>query len=115
MIPWVVRAAHGFLNTLGYQSCKIAIKSDNEASIIAIRNALTRGREAATVPINVPVRKSKSNGAMERAIRTWQGMMRTIKCSVERQAKAPLPILHPIVEWAGTWACTRPLPTRLYA
>ena len=33
-------------------------------------------------------------------------MMRTLECSVERHIKAPLPILHPIVEWICLWACT---------
>ena len=96
-----IDAGMGFLSTLGYQACRIALKCDTEASIVAIRSAVARAREAPTVPINVPVRDSKSNGAMERAIRIWQEMMRTIKCSVERRGEVPLPILHPLVECVG--------------
>ena len=51
------------------------------------------------------MRESKSNGAMERAIRTWQGLLRTLKCAVERHTGGPLPILHTIVEWIALWAC----------
>lgn len=106
VIFWVIKALMGFIATAGFQACRIAIKCDNETSIVAIRNALMRAREAPTVPLNVPVRESKPNGAMERAIRSWQGQRRTIKCFLERKLQRPLPILHPIVEWVGNWAST---------
>ena len=36
VIPWVIRAAMGFMATLGYQNCKIAIKCDKERSMVRI-------------------------------------------------------------------------------
>ena len=65
---------------------------------MAVRSAIAAHREAATVPIDVPERDSTDNGAVERAIRTWQGMYRTIKIATERAVKRPLPILFPISE-----------------
>ena len=68
--PWVSMAVMGLLAALGYQNCRVGVKCDNERAIVAIRNALTRAREAPTVQSNVPVREPTSNGAMGRAIRT---------------------------------------------
>ena len=73
---------------------------------MAIRHAITHAGAAATVPIHVPVKESKSNGLMQRAIRTRQGMLRTTKCHVERVAAARVPLLHPLVEWMILWAAT---------
>ena len=55
----------GIIEESGYIGEKITFKSDQEPSIVA-----AGVRE--TVPIESPVRASKSNGMMENAVKIWQ-------------------------------------------
>ena len=71
---------------------------------MAIRDALTKKRRAPTVPLDVPVRESKSNGNMERAIRTWQSMFRTFKESLQEKIQCDVPINTTVAEWMSWWA-----------
>ena len=64
------------LEDSGYVGEAITVKSDQEESIVALRRAISAARVGDTVPINSPVRCSKSNGEMERAARTFQGQLR---------------------------------------
>ena len=57
----------------GYGGVKIAIKCDGAPELKAIRREVGLLREMPTVPIDVPVNVSKSNGAVERTVRSWQG------------------------------------------
>ena len=54
----------------GYGGEKITFKSDQEPSIVALKRAVAVGRKGETVPIESPVRSSKSNGMMEVAVKT---------------------------------------------
>lgn len=71
---------------------------------LAIRRGVTQLREAATTPIEVPVRESRANGACERAVRTWECQFRTITHHVETALKFQLDASHPIWGWCGHWA-----------
>ena len=64
---------------------KITFKTDQEPSIRVLKKAVAAARVGETVPIESPVRASKSNGRMEVAVRVWQGQLRTIKHYVERK------------------------------
>ena len=57
--------------------------TDQEPAIVALKNSISASRIGETVPIESPVRASKSNGKMENAIKIWQGQLRTIKHYVE--------------------------------
>ena len=51
---------------------------------MALKNATAAARVGEAVPIESPVRASKSNGMMENAVKTWQGQLRTITlCRVD--------------------------------
>ena len=56
----------------GYNGVAITLKSDQGADIMLLKKALNINREAETTMVESPVRVSKSNGQIERAIRTWQ-------------------------------------------
>ena len=58
------------LELAGYTGTKITIKSDGEPSRVAFKRAVALGRTPETSLIETPVRRSKSNGQVERAIRT---------------------------------------------
>lgn len=105
VVRWVIDALIKDLESMGYAQCKICIRCDRESSLLAIRRALIRKRKnVQTVPLDVPVRESKSNGAMERAIRTWQGEFRTLKECLQLKIGEPIPINSTIAEWMSWWA-----------
>ena len=75
----VVQYSVGVLDQSGYQGEKITFKTDQEPSIVALKSAVSAARVGETMPIEAPVRASKSNGMMEAAIRVWQDQLRTIQ------------------------------------
>ena len=91
------------LEDSGYIGKAITVKSDQEEAIIALRRAISAARIGDTVPINSPVRCSKSNGKMERAVRTFQGQLRVLKFHFERGMKKLLPCVHPMFTWLVVW------------
>lgn len=70
VVEWVVEWMNGAISNLGYAHVKIAIKSDQESSIVALREAVSAKRVGPTIPLNSPKKESQANGAMERAVRT---------------------------------------------
>ena len=52
----------GVLDQSGYEGQKISFKTDQEVSILALKKAIAALRIGETVPIESPVRASKSNG-----------------------------------------------------
>ena len=69
---WLV----GKLQVAGYGGVKVTLKSNNEAPILALKTAIAVRREAENAVIESPVRESKSNGHVERAVRNWQDQYR---------------------------------------
>ena len=59
----------GTIEQSGYIGEKLILKSDQEPSIVALKNATAAARVGETVPIESPVRASKSNGMMENAVK----------------------------------------------
>ena len=67
----------GVIHQSGYAGQHISFKTDQEPSILALKRAVAAAHVGETVPIESPVRSSKSNGRMEAALRVWQGQLRT--------------------------------------
>ena len=61
----VVRYGVGTIEQSVYNGETISFKSDQEPSIIAVKSSIAAARIGETVPIESPVRASKSNGLME--------------------------------------------------
>ena len=76
---WLAEYLKAVTDELGYSGARIAVKVDNAPELLRLRAELTSRRSAPTVPITVPVKESKNNGAVEKAVRTWQGQFRIIK------------------------------------
>ena len=104
VIPWVIMYITKKLETLGYGGTKITLKSDGEASIKAVVEAIAVARKAETAIIQAPRRESKCNGAVERAVRTWRSQLITMKCHIEAMIKEELDHRAPLVEWMVMWA-----------
>ena len=62
---WVVLCVKAIVDELGYAGLRIGFKSDNARELLALRRRLSELRTAEAVPIQVPVRVSQSNGAVE--------------------------------------------------
>ena len=81
--PWIVEYVCNVLNELGYSGIKVALKSDAAPELRELKKLVAAKRSCPTVPLEVPARESKANGAVERAVRTWQGQFRTLKSHLE--------------------------------
>ena len=92
------------LDMAGYAGVKITIRSDQEPSIKAVKNAVAIKRAAVTAMIESPVRESKSNGRIERAVRTWRDQFRTLKHYYERRTKSKMENGSAISTWLISWA-----------
>ena len=102
--PWVVEYVKSIVYELGYGEMKIALKSDGARELHELRRAIAASRSHPTVPVDVPVKESKGNGGMERAVRTWSGQYRTIKSHLEYELKTEIPLDHQILQWMAWWA-----------
>ena len=101
---WVVKWVTEKLDNIGYRGEQLTLKSDQEPAITALKMAIAATRVGKTVPIESPVRESRSNGAGERAIRTWQAQMRTMKSHFDENIGTKLPVSHPLTGWLVLWA-----------
>ena len=79
----MVKFGVGIMEQPGYSGEQVTFKTDQEPSLIALKRSISASRVGETVPIESPVRSSKSNGRMEHSINIWQAQLRTIKHHVE--------------------------------
>ena len=86
--PWIVRYVHSIICELGYAQIKIGFKTDRAPELIQLQQEVSRLREVPTVPLLSATKESKTNGDMERAVRTWEGQYRTLKLQVEEETGA---------------------------
>ena len=78
--------------------------SDQEPSIIALKNAVAAKREAETAFIESPVRQSKCNGRVERAIHNWRDQYRTLRHFLEHRMDTKLNEGSALSTWLVTWS-----------
>ena len=104
--PWVVEYVYSILWELGYGGITVSIKCDQAPELKEIRKQVSMRRNSPTVPIDVPVRESKANGSVERAVKTWQGQFRTLKSHLEFSVDKKLPKDHPVFQWMAWWSAS---------
>ena len=71
------------LEEIGYSGSEVTLKSDQEPAILDLKREVGIKRQRETVMIESPVRESKSNGAVERAVKTWASQFRTLRHQLE--------------------------------
>ena len=79
----IVKYFKDLLDQSGYEGEKITMKSDQEPSILALKRAVAAARSGQTVPIESPVRSSKSNG--NRKVPSAYGRDRSGRSSTSRK------------------------------
>ena len=82
----------------------MTLKRYQEPAIKALKAAVAARRVAQTTLVESPVRESQSNGAVERAIRSWQGQLRTMKSHFEEDTGKKLSVNHPLMGWLVLWS-----------
>ena len=82
------------------------MKCDQAPELKELRRQVSLKRSAPTVPIDVPVRESKANGAVENAVKRWQGQFRTPKSHLEHSIGKHLPKTHAVFQWMAWWAAS---------
>ena len=99
VVSWVV----GKLEECGYAGTPITLKSDQEPAILSLKRAIAIRRRAETPLVESPVRGSKSNGKIERAIRRWQGQFRTLRHHLEERLGIKIENSSALIEWLIVW------------
>ena len=79
----VVKWLSDKLEQIGYSEVDITLKSDQEPAVVDLKREIGVRRQASTAMVESPVRESKCNGAVERAVRTWQAQFRTLRHQFE--------------------------------
>jgi hypothetical protein len=85
------------LDNLGYKD--IVLKSDQEPAMMSFVEIVKANWNGNAVLENSPVRESEANGAVERAIQTWEGQVRTVKDALEHRLGCVIPPDHPVMTW----------------
>ena len=79
----------------------IVVKSDNEPAMVAVIDRVAKLRAASGggrfVPENSVTGDSQSNGLIERAVQSVEGMIRVMKSALEIRWGAAIPAGHPII------------------
>ena len=76
------------------------LKSDQEPAIRAVMDGVARWRVGVqTLFEQSPVKSSSSNGVVERAIRTVEQQLRTMKSAWERRWGVVIPDAHRVLTW----------------
>ena len=99
-VHWV----KGKVDESGCLGTPIALRSDQEEAIMALKRQVAIDRQAETVMLESPVRDSKANGAAGRAVRSWAGQLRTTRHHVERRMKVTIPKDSALMSWLVSWA-----------
>ena len=99
VVKWLVEK----LEESGYAGVPVTLKSDQEPAMLSLKHAIAVMRKAETPLIESPVRESKSNGRIERAIRKWQAQFRTIRHHLESRIGEKLENASAIIEWMIIW------------
>ena len=95
--PYATKVLAGFLESSGYK--KVVLKSDQEPSMVSVCKAARKEVDVEIVPEHSPVGESQSNGDVERAVQSVQGLARTIKDALETKLGDRLNPKGPIMAW----------------
>ena len=105
---WICRRLMAWLREIGLESVDIIVKSDNEPALTSLiaswstMRAMTSGSRM--IIEKSPVGSSKSNGIVERAVQSVQGMIRTIRSDIEGRWGVKIDVTHSIWPWIAEHA-----------
>ena len=104
--PWNARIVATMISRAGF--ARVCLRSDTEASMIALRRAvalqLTARFGIAVVPEGASVGDSSGNGLAEHAVREIKAKTRSLAHAVVRLLGARLPVNHAALPWLVAWS-----------
>ena len=78
---------------------KIILRSDQEPAILYLIAGVIAAREDSTIPQNLPVGKSKSNGLVEPAVWPSKDQVRTLRLALPKRVGCRVPPKHDLMTW----------------
>ena len=82
----------------------IIVKTDGEASIVALREALAKYHGGVVTPETPPTGESQAHGSAEENGRRLRGMIKVYLNQLEERASVKLQATDPILQWLIRWA-----------
>ena len=107
-VDWIVKEVAAFISMIGYGQVRVTLKSDGEASIVALKMAIASKRDGPTTLIQTPARESKCNGTMEARVKNWQSQFRTVMFDLRKCTGRKVPLLCKTTSWLTQLAATVP-------
>ena len=92
------------IDNMGYS--QIVLKGDQEPALSRLIEVVKGSWNGNAALETSPVRESESNGAVERAIRVWEGQVQMIKDALESKLQCEFPRDHPVMTWLVECATT---------
>ena len=83
---------------------KVTLKSDGESAITALKDAVKASCDVSMGVEVSPMGDSQANGDVERAIRTVQGQVRTMKSALDVNYKTEFWENHALIPWLVSYA-----------
>ena len=103
-VPWVAKKIAEEIETWGYGGTPIVLFSDNEPAILSLKKAVMARRDKETILMESIEGDSQANGVAERAVRTLEGQIRTLKAALEDKLGSGIDKEHPLWQWMVQWA-----------
>ena len=98
-MEWIAQRVVRDVERLGHHR-RLVIRCDQEAAFKSLVTEVARLRgDAVTMSQDSAVGHSQGNGCIERAVRTVEGMVRTLKLDLEARVSETLKITHKVILW----------------
>ena len=101
---WIPKTIDDDIVECGFGGARIGLRSDQENPIKDVLAKVIVQRPEITVPEHSAVGDSQGNGLVENTCRRLQGMIRTLKNTVDCKIKVKINTLLPIFSWMIEWA-----------
>ena len=105
---WIAKRLMAWLKEVGCEHGDLIIKSDNEPALkhlvedwAKLRSTKGGGK---TIIEHSPIKSSKSNGVVERAVQSCQGMIRTLRSALEAKYGVVIGIENRLWCWVAEYA-----------
>ena len=101
---FAARRSAAFCSEVGYSGASMIMRSDQEPAIVALVGDIAlRRAPAKTIIEQSPVGSSQSNGIVERAIQSYEGLLRTLRGNLEERWDAVIPDGHAVWSWMSEY------------
>ena len=101
MDEWMIQQVCDDLETIGFKNERLVLKTDQEPAIVDVMKEIQKTRECeyGTAIDNSRVGDYDSNGAIENAVGSIEGVVRTLRVALEERLVGKVKITDPIIPW----------------